>query len=66
MRKKSDLSGEWELRIHTPTHSLQIMVFAVRIDFDLFILLLNNIVFPTDNMPPDQAGQTGTQVRGPV
>jgi hypothetical protein len=27
---------------------------AGRIDFDLFILMLNNIVFPTGNMPPDK------------
>jgi hypothetical protein len=30
------------------------MALASRIHFDLFILVLNNIVFPTNNMPPDK------------
>jgi hypothetical protein len=45
---------ELKLRVHTSTHALQIMALAARIDFDLFILLLNNIVFPTANMPGEE------------
>jgi hypothetical protein len=44
---------ELKLRVHTSTHALQIMALAGHIDFDLLILLLNNIVFPTGNMPAD-------------
>jgi hypothetical protein len=43
-----------KLRVHRSTHALQIMALAAKTDFDLFILMLNNIVFPTDNMPPDK------------
>jgi hypothetical protein len=46
-------SRELQFRVHTSTHALQIMALAGRVHFDLFILMLNNIVFPTGNMPPD-------------
>jgi hypothetical protein len=45
---------ELKLRVNTSTHALQIMALAGRIHFDLFILMLNNIAFPTGNMPPDK------------
>ncbi len=45
---------ELKLRVHTSTHAPQIMALAGHIDFDLFILLLNNIVFPTANMPAEE------------
>ncbi len=48
------ISGKRELKVHTSTHALQIMTLAAEIDFDLFILMLNNIVFPTANMPAEE------------
>jgi hypothetical protein len=43
---------ELKLRVHTSTHALQIMTLAGKIELDLLILFLNNIAFPTGNMPP--------------
>jgi hypothetical protein len=47
------------LRVHTPTHAPQIVTLAAQIDYDLFILFLNNIVFPKDNLPLDKRTNQG-------
>ena len=45
---------ELKLRVHTSTHAFHIIGLAARIHFDLFIFFLNNIVFPTANMPAEE------------
>jgi len=40
------------LRVYNSSHALQIVTLASQIDLDLFILFLNNIVFPEGNMSP--------------
>jgi hypothetical protein len=61
------ISGKREFSIHASTHALQIMTFAACTHFNLFILFLNNIVFPSDNMPSEkrlkQALKLATQLK---
>ncbi len=61
---KHQIGDEYDLKVMSASHAEEILKLAQEHPFDIFILVLNNIIFPSGNSPSEKRLEKSLELLG--